>query len=106
MKETAMGRAHGRSGGGIEGRNVVNTSNRKCEPVSHGVSVGAVSRLGGMVSVDTPHKAIYNKVAFTTPIGPTDNTKAGPGANRMVMRAGSQSATPRVSDAPRSKPHW
>jgi hypothetical protein len=49
--------------------------------------------LGGAVSVDTPHKALYNKVAYTTPVGPTNNTEnLGPGGcGRMVMRAGSQS---------------
>src|SRR6516165_9295685 len=88
-----MGKAHGYSGGGIEGRQVSQVKAPKAEPKPHGVSVGAVSRLGGAVSVDTPHKALYNKVAYTTPVGPTNNTEnLGPGGcGRMVMRAGSQS---------------
>ena len=94
------------TGGGANSRQVGHYKDPKQEPKAQGVSVGAVSRLGAVVSVDTPHKALYNKVAYTTPIGPTDNTKAGPGANRMVMRAGSQSPCPKVSDPPRGKNHW
>jgi hypothetical protein len=82
------------TGGGYNSRQVSHYRDPKQEPKAHGVSIGAVSRLGGMVSVDTPHKAIYNKQGYTTPIGPSDNMGQGPGANRMVMRAGSQSKTP------------
>ena len=84
-----------RTGGGINSRVVSQVKAPKAEPKPHGVSVGAVSRLGGMVSVDTPHKALYNKLAYTTPNGPTPNTEnLGPGGcGRVVMRAGSQSAS-------------
>jgi hypothetical protein len=91
-----MGKAHGRSGGGIEGNKVSQVKAPKAEPKSHAVSVGAVSRLGGMVGEGTPYKNLYNKQGYTTPVGPTNNTEnLGPGGcGRMVMRAGSQSATP------------
>jgi hypothetical protein len=52
-----------RTGGGANSRVVGNYKDRKTEPVAHGVSVGSVSRLGGMVSVDTPYKALCNKQA-------------------------------------------
>jgi hypothetical protein len=85
-----MGRAHGRSGGGIEGNKVAETRAPKQEPQPHAVSVGAVSRLGGMVGPGTPYKNIYNQQAYTTPQGPNHNFEVGPGAGREVMKAGSQ----------------
>jgi hypothetical protein len=60
-----------------------------------------------MMGEGSDHKPLYyNRVTASTPVGPSDNTKAGPGANRMVMRAGSQSATPKVSAPGKSKLHW
>jgi hypothetical protein len=102
-----MGRAHGRSGGGIEGKNVAHTNAPKQEPRPHGVSVGAVSRLGGMVGEGTPYKALYNKVAYTTPNGPTGGNDCRPGGNgRQIMRAGSQAPTPRPRPLPRGEPEF
>jgi hypothetical protein len=88
-----MGKSRGISGGGIEGNKVAQTRAPKVEPKPYAVSMGAVSRLGGMVGEGTPHKALYNKQGYTTPYGATPSV-AGPGGGRMVMRAGSQSATP------------
>jgi hypothetical protein len=87
-----MSMTKAKSGGGIAIAS--HYKDRKVEPTSRSVSIGAVSRLGGMVSVDTPFKPFYNKQGYTTPIGPSDNMGAGPGANRMVMPSGSQSKTP------------
>jgi hypothetical protein len=103
-----MGKINGRSGGGIEGRNVVNTQNPKQHVRPHGVSVGATSRLGNMVAVGTPHKALLNEVAYTNPTGPIPVVGANcrPGGGREVLRAGSQSKTPPAIDPARSKPHW
>jgi hypothetical protein len=78
-----------RSGGGINSNKVAHYQDRKAEPVVHGVSQGAVSRLGGMVGPGTPHKAIYNQQAYTNPIGPTPSV-AGPGGGRMVLPHGTQ----------------
>jgi hypothetical protein len=91
-----MGRAHGISGGGIEGRQVGQYKDPKQEPKVNPVSVGAVSRLGEKVGEGTPYKALYNTVAYTTPVGPTNNTEnLGPGGcGRQVMKAGSQAPTP------------
>ena len=89
-----MTKVRGVTGGGIDGKNVGHYRDAKREPIAHGVSPGAVSRLGGAVGEGTPYKNLYNKQAYTTPIGPSDNMGVGPGANRMVMRAGSQSKTP------------
>jgi hypothetical protein len=38
---------------------------------------------------------IYNPQKASTPVGPNHNFEVGPGAGRMVMRAGSQSSTPK-----------
>ena len=83
-----------RTGGGANSRVAGNYRDRKTEPVTHAVSPGAVSRLGAKVGVGTPHESLYQGKGYSTPIGPSDNMAAGPGANRMVMRAGSQSKTP------------
>jgi hypothetical protein len=65
-----MGKRGSLSGGGIESRQVVNTQNPKAHVQPHGVSVGAVSRLRGMVGVGTPLKNLYNPQAFTNRTGP------------------------------------
>jgi hypothetical protein len=101
-----MGKSGNRSGGGIEGRNVGHYRDPKQEPKAHAVSVGAVSRLGAKVGEGTPFKAFYNQQGYTTPIGPTDNMGQGPGANRMVMKSGSQSTTPAPRPMPRGKPEF
>jgi hypothetical protein len=85
-----MGKAHGISGGGIEGNKVGSYRDPKVEPKPHAVSVGAVSRLGAKVGEGTPFKSFYNQQGYTNPIGPTDNMGQGPGANRVVMKSGTQ----------------
>jgi hypothetical protein len=83
------------TGGGINSRVVSNVSAPKREPVSHSVSVGAVSRLGGILGVGTKFKPFYNGQGYSTPSGPTPGLDARPGGNgREIMRAGSQSKTP------------
>jgi hypothetical protein len=91
-----MGKAHGYSGGGIEGRQTASYKDPKTEPRVNVVSPGAVSRLGGMVGPGTPHKSLYQHSVASTPVGATNNTQnLGPGGcGRMVMRSGSQSKTP------------
>jgi hypothetical protein len=83
-----MGKSRGISGGGIESRQTTNVSAPKREPIVNPVSPGAVSRLGAVVGVGTPHKNIYSSAA-TTPFGTTPSV-AGPGGGRMVMKSGSQ----------------
>jgi hypothetical protein len=85
-----------RTGGGINSKVVSNVSAPKREPLVNPVSPGAVSRLGAVVGVGTPHKNLYSSKA-TTPFGTTPSV-AGPGGGRMIMPSGSQSKTP----APRS----
>src|SRR5215471_16087338 len=84
------------TGGGANSRVVGSYLDRKTEPVNRPISVGAVSRLGNVVSVDTPHKSLYSHTVASTPYGATNNTQnLGPGGcGRVVMRAGSQSKTP------------
>jgi hypothetical protein len=76
------------TGGGINSRVVSQTNAPKREPINHPVSVGAVSRLGGMLGVGSDHKNLYSSKA-TTPFGTTPSV-AGPGGGRMVMKSGSQ----------------
>jgi hypothetical protein len=78
------------TGGGILSRQTAHYRDRKTEPVTHAVSPGAVSRQGAVVGVGTPHEALYQGKGYSTPVGPSDNMAAGPGANRMVMKSGSQ----------------
>jgi hypothetical protein len=83
-----------RSGGGINSKQTSHYTDAKREPVVHPVSPGAVSRLGGMVGQGTPHKNLYSSKA-STPYGATPNNDCRPSRNgRMIMKAGSQSATP------------
>jgi hypothetical protein len=79
-----------KSGGGINMNKVTHVRSPKVEPTSHAVSQGAVSRLGNMVGVGTPHRSLYNFTKTSSPFGATDNTAQGPGANRVVMKSGSQ----------------
>jgi|SRR6516225_9202381 hypothetical protein len=89
-----MGKRGSLSGGGIEGRQVGQYKDPKREPIVHPVSVGAVSRLGGMLGEGTPHKNLYSSKA-STPFGATPNNDCRPGGNgRVVMKAGSQAPTP------------
>jgi hypothetical protein len=89
-----MGKAHGHSGGGIEGRQTAHYQDRKTEPVVNPVSVGAVSRLGAKVGEGTPFKNLYSSKA-STPFGATPNNDCRPGGNgRMILPSGSQSKTP------------
>ena len=84
-----------RSGGGINSKVVGQYRDAKREPIVNVVSPGAVSRLGGMVGPGTPHKHIYSSTA-STPVGATSNLDCRPGGNsRQIMRAGSQSSTPK-----------
>ena len=85
-----------RSGGGEESQVVGSYVDAKREPVVNVVSPGAVSRLGGMVGPGTPHKSLYNHTVASTPYGATPNNDCRPGGNgRVVMKAGSQSVTPK-----------
>jgi hypothetical protein len=80
-----------RTGGGINSKPVSHVSAAKTEPKSHAISLGATSRLGNMVSVDTPHKSLISGAGYSTPVGPTSGLDARPGGNgRMVMKSGSQ----------------
>jgi hypothetical protein len=80
-----------KSGGGITMNKVVQTRNPKVEPKPHAISLGATSRLGNMVSTDTPHKSLIAGAGYSTPVGPTSNLDARPGGNgRMIMKSGSQ----------------
>jgi hypothetical protein len=100
-----MGKRGSLSGGGIESRQVVNTNNPKAEPTNHSVSMNRPSMIGMQHWQNDAKGPLYNKQPFTTPIG-TRPSVAGPGGGRMVMKSGSQSATPKVSDPPRGKNHW
>jgi hypothetical protein len=104
-----MGKRGSLSGGGIESRQVSNVNAPKAEPKPHSVSVGSVSRLGGMMGVGADHKPLYlNQRPFSNPIGPTPMTpdQCKVGGARTILKSGSQSSTPRVSSPSKSKPYW
>jgi hypothetical protein len=80
-----------RTGGGINSRVVSNVNAPKQEPRAHAVSVGATSRLGGVVGVGTPFKPLISGAGYSTPVGPTNGLDARPGGNgRQIMKSGSQ----------------
>jgi hypothetical protein len=87
-----MGKSKGISGGGLEGRQTAHYQDRKREPISHPVDMTRPSMIGASTHFIKP--PLYNKITASNPVGPSDNMKQGPGANRTVMRAGSQSPTP------------
>ena len=88
-----MGKAHGYSGGGIEGRHVAQTSNPKTEPRVNNISPNRSSMIGLQHWQNDAKGALYQSSKATTPYGTTPSV-AGPGGGRMIMRAGSQSKTP------------
>jgi hypothetical protein len=75
-------------GGGYGARVVTHVNAPKTEPRVNPVSVGAVSRLGGMMGVGSDHKNLYSSKA-TTPFGTTPSV-AGVGGGRMILKSGSQ----------------
>jgi hypothetical protein len=105
-----MGKKNGLSGGGIEQKHTASYRDPKVEPRPHPVSVGAVSRLGGMVSPGTPLKTLYqnyNPQSASTPQGPTSGMDCRVGGNgRQILRAGSQSATPAPRPMPKGRPSF
>jgi hypothetical protein len=96
------------SGGGINSNKVGHYNDPKREPISHEVSQGAVSRLGGMVGPGTPHKSFYSSTVASNPYGVTDNTRdLGPGGcGRTVMKSGSQASTPAPRPMPKGRPSF
>ena len=81
-------------GGGYGARVVTHTQCPKQEPISHAISIGAVSRIGAKVGPGTPKKELYSGKGFTPPAPPSNGRGQGPGSNHQVYRAGSQSKTP------------
>jgi hypothetical protein len=98
-----MTKVRGVTGGGISGNKVSSVYSPKTEPKPHAVSVGAVSRLGGLVGEGAKFKAFYNQQGYTNPIGPTPSV-AGVAGGRIVLPCGSQSSvkapTPRTKGRP------
>jgi hypothetical protein len=92
-----MTRVRGVSGGGAQGNFIAETRAPKTEPKSRAVSVGAVSRLGGAMGEGSDFKPLYQSTKASTPFGATPGNDCRLGGNgRMIMRAGSQSATPQA----------
>jgi hypothetical protein len=93
-----MGKLGNRSGGGIEGRQVGHYRDRKSEPVTYPIDPGRAADIGMSVHY---RKMPLQGEGYSNPIGPSDNMGQGPGANRTIMRSGTQASTP----APRPMPH-
>jgi hypothetical protein len=88
-----MGKAHGISGGGIEGRKVSETLAPKREPISHPVSMNRPSMIGASTHFVKP--PLYQSSVASTPVGATPGNDCRPGGNgRQIMPSGSQSKTP------------
>jgi hypothetical protein len=86
-----MTKAHGVSGGGIQGNKVSHVAAPKKEPVVYRASPGATSRLGSMVGQGTPYKSLQTQGgSYSNPIGPSPSV-AGPGGGRVVLPHGTQS---------------
>jgi hypothetical protein len=82
-----------RSGGGIQGKNVVQTSNPKVEPTVNNISPNRPSMIGLKHYQESAKGPLYQSSKSTTPFGTTPSV-AGPGGGRMIMPSGSQSKTP------------
>jgi hypothetical protein len=94
-----MGKRGSLSGGGIESRQTSHVSAPKREPINNSVSMNRPSMIGMQHWQNDAKGPLYNKQPFTTPLGTTPSV-AGPGGGRMVMKAGSQSATPPARPMP------
>jgi hypothetical protein len=86
------------SGGGLHSNKLVQAKTPKVEPRSRAISPGAVSKLG--MATAEPKPKLDAGRGYSTPKGPSSNMGQGPGANRTVTRAGSQSKTPAVKPLP------
>jgi hypothetical protein len=87
-----MTKIRGVTGGGYDGNKVSHYSDPKREPTVYKVDPGRTSTIGQSVYF---HKGpLQTQGGYSNPVGPSDSMGQGPGANRVVMRAGSQSATP------------
>jgi hypothetical protein len=76
------------SGGGINSNKVTHYRDPKQEPKTYKVDPGRVDQLG-----QATHFAkgpLQTPGAYSNPVGPSDNMGQGPGANRVVMKSGSQ----------------
>src|SRR6516164_9336013 len=82
-----------RSGGGIQGKNVVQTSNPKREPTVNNISPNRPSMIGLKHYQESAKGPLYQSSKSTTPYGTTPSV-AGPGGGRMILPSGSQSKTP------------
>jgi hypothetical protein len=90
-----MGKINGRSGGGIESRQTSMTRAPKTEPVNHPIDQRRPSMIGLAHYINQDKGPLYQRGGVdSTPKGPNHNYEMGPGAGRMVLRSGSQSATP------------
>jgi hypothetical protein len=88
-----MGKRGSLSGGGIESRQVAQTSNPKTEPRVNNISPNRPSMIGLQHWQNDAKGALYQSSKATTPFGTTPSV-AGPGGGRMIMPSGSQSKTP------------
>jgi hypothetical protein len=96
-----MTKIRGVTGGGIAGRNVVQTRGGKTEPVSYAVTPGRTSTIGQSVFFEKG--PLQTRGGYSNPVGPSDGMDCRPGGGRTVLRAGSQSATPNPTSMGRGR---
>ena len=95
-----------RSGGGITLRHVSNVKAGKAEPVPHVVQPERAAQIG--MSTHFAKGPLQEGRGYSTPQGPTDNTKdlRPGGCGRQILPSGTQAKTPSVSPPTKSRPHW
>jgi hypothetical protein len=76
------------TGGGILGNKVRHVSAPKIEPKSKAVSPEAAAGIGLSHAYKVPN--LERGKGYSTPVGPSSSMGVGPGANRTVMKCGSQ----------------
>lgn len=88
------------SGGGINSNKLVQSKQKKTEPISHKGNVAGVGQIG-LQHAFKPEPMTRGK-GFE-PKGPTSNLGQGPGANRVIHPHGSQQRTPEPREMPEGR---
>ena len=87
------------TGGGFLGNKVRHVSAPKTEPKSEAILPEAAAGIGLSHAYKVPN--LERGKGYATPTGPSSNMGVGPGANRTVMKCGSQGTHGPVVSPPR-----
>src|SRR5262249_23597586 len=78
------------AGGGLGMNKVVHREAPKAEPKPHAINPGGAAQLGSQALAPKYATPLQAGRGYSPPVGPSSNMGQGPGANRQVMRSGSQ----------------